>query len=95
MTSNLCFSKLASIFQNWKTNDPHEPYLYDTKQEVLEYAKRDPNNLYYDIGMGRVNPAVLKELYEEQRAKVVAKPQSEKDELLRSLYAEAEPMLEK
>lgn len=88
----LC-SKLASIFQNWTTNDENEGYLYTSKDVIKSYAKRDPDGLYYDIGMGRVDPAALKELYEEDRAKMVAKSESEKESFRRSLREEVEPRL--
>lgn len=93
MFSYLSTSKLASIFQNWKTNDEHEGYIFTNKDVVKAYAKRDPEGLYYDIGMGRVDPSVVRELYEEDRAKVVAKSASEKEELRRELRKEVEPKL--
>lgn len=91
--SRVC-SRLASIFQNWKQTDPHEGYVYTNKDTIKAFAKRNPNALYYEIGMGRVDPEVLKELYEEERAKVVAKPQAEKDEFRRALRETVEPKLD-
>lgn len=88
-------SKLASIFQNWKSTDAGEGYMYTDKEAIRNYMKKAPNLCYYDIGMGRVDPDVLKELYEEERAKVVAKPQAEKDEFRRALRETVEPKLEK
>lgn len=95
--SSQCYpcSKLASIFQNWKQTDAGEGYMYTDKETVRNYMKKAPSLCYYDIGMGRVDPEVLKELYEEERAKVVAKPQAEKDEFRRALRETVEPKLEK